>query len=135
MRKEESEEVRHERLVIGQTTLPKGHSIGNRTSALHTETFDRSPLLGRAAAFMKFAKEKNKDKEELKNKDPVVILEKNEEEDKKKKNEKEEVELDIVLVKDPKTSSDDVERERLSSKQETDTKAIATKKPLIVTIE
>ena len=123
---EDGGEVRHERLVIGQTTLPKGHSIGKETSALRTERFDRSPLFGRLESFMKIA-EKNDDTVEKK--DPVVILEKVEDSDSNnsqdsEKKETDDVELDIVLVKAGEKSDPPDEKE-----------IKAPKKALIETIE
>ena len=123
---EDDGEVRHERLVIGQTTLPKGHSIGKETSALRTERFDRSPLFGRLESFMKIAK---KNDDTVEKKDPVVILEKVEDSDSNsqdsEKKETDDVELDIVLVKAGEKSDPPDDEKEIK----------APKKALIETIE
>ena len=122
---EDEKEVRHERLVIGQTTLPKGHSIGKQTSALRTERFERSELFGRLDSFMKIAKKNDAAGEK---KDPVVVIENVDDDSNKntkddEKNKTNDVELDIVLVK---------AEEKKSDPDENDTKE---PKALIETIE
>ena len=122
---EDEKEVRHERLVIGQTTLPKGHSIGKKTSALRTERFERSELFGRLDSFMKIAKKNDAAGEK---KDPVVVIENVDDDSNKntkddEKNKTNDVELDIVLVK---------AEEKKSDPDENDTKE---PKALIETIE
>ena len=122
---EDEKEVRHERLVIGQTTLPKGHSIGKKTSALRTERFERSELFGRLDSFMKIAKKNDASGEK---KDPVVVIENVDDDSNKntkddEKNKTNDVELDIVLVK---------AEEKKSDPDENDTKE---PKALIETIE
>ena len=154
MKKKSSDpqETRRERLEIGKTTLPKGHSTGiNRNVALCTKKIDRSPLFDRLDSFIQFAKKNDAESGKVIKKDPVVVLDKigtvDKEEDGKDKavivtreeellvdnndsednrKEEEEIELDIVLVK----SSEDNKL-----KQDAEKKKTTPKRPLIEAFE
>lgn len=111
-----------ERLEIGRTTLPVGHSLGNRASRLSTEKVPKSDMFDRLRQFMKLAK-KTADVEERErataaernvggSKDPIVMVSEASQDEPESSNS---AVVDIVVVKatDERTSENSPRRSAL----------------------